>query len=254
MGSLELVVGLLITLLVWTSSIQGAGSSDMVMAPAPIPHPTRTPAAATARDFSDGVHIVGLNGVAPGTYRASEQPGECYWARLSDPAKSDAVISSHRIAEHNAVVTILPSDAGFESRGCGRWSAVTLPDVRTNYVWYSAAVGDGRHIVGESIAPGTYQVTDAGESCHWARLASFARPDAVIDRGPGFDGDLTVTIAFTDAGFESTGCGEWHSLGFNNCLELQAVVPEPDGFEHGHPIYRDWLDDDGDGWACETDQ
>ena len=253
MGSLELVVGLLITLLVWGTTIQGAGSEEMTAPLVQPPYPTPMPAVAPAPDFVDGVHIVGVNGVAPGTYRSSEGQEECYWARLSGLSGSKTAIASKQVAEHGAVATILPSDAGFESRGCGVWSEVALPEVRSNYTWYSGEVDDGLHVVGEDIAPGTYRATNPQDSCRWARLASFARPDDAIDSGPRVAGDVVVTIGFTDVGFESTGCGKWHSLGFNNCRELQAVVPEPEGFERGHPIYRDWLDDDGDGIACEAD-
>lgn len=69
----------------------------------------------------DGTWEVGVD-IEPGTYRNSGSEG-CYWERL-DGFSGD---SSYRIANgfpdgDPDIVTILPSDAGFHSEDCGRWT------------------------------------------------------------------------------------------------------------------------------------
>lgn len=223
-------------------------------APAPVPLvPMPTPETTPVPAFGDGIHTVGAAGVAPGTYRSPDQPGACYWARRSGFGGAGDIIASANIQDYNAVVTILRSDVGFETRGCAPWLKVRMPDVGSNYKTYSARVGDGRHIVGDDIAPGTYRATNQQGSCRWTRLSDFTGIDNIIAHGAVTSAGATVTIAVTDVGFESDGCGEWQSLGFNSCAEMRAVFPYPDGVWRGHPVYAERLDQDGDGQACEVD-
>ncbi|MCY4558568.1 MAG: excalibur calcium-binding domain-containing protein [Chloroflexi bacterium] len=229
---------------------------DVRTLPTPVPvavPPMPTPESTPVPAFGNGVHAVSAAGVAPGTYRSSDQPGACYWARRSGFGGTGDIIASASIQDYNAVVTILRSDVGFETRGCAPWLKVRLPDVGSHYTTYSNRVGDGRHIVGDDIAPGTYRTTNQQGSCRWARLSDFTGIDNVIAHGTVTSADTNVTIAVTDVGFESDGCGEWQSLGFNNCAEMRAVFPYPDGVGRGHPAYAERLDRDGDGRACEVD-
>lgn len=255
MALLVLIAELLIVvaLSLWPAGYGEPGSTQMAEPHSPAAYPAPTPAVAPIPAFGDGVHAVGRSGIAPGTYRSVDQQGECYWARLSGFSGGDDVIATDRISEYNAVATILPTDAGFLSRVCAPWLAVALPDVGENYTYYTGKVGDGLHIVGHDIAPGTYRATNRQGSCRWKRLASFAWPDDVIDSGTATKGDEAVTILVADAGFESSGCGEWISQGFDSCEAMQAAFPFDDGVSRSHPVYKPELDDDGDGIACETE-
>ena len=149
--------------------------------------------------FGDGAHRVGTD-IAPGTYRA---PGgaECRWARLSGFGGSgDDVLGANGASFISQIATIKSSDAGFESHDCGQW---TRSSPRSSGP--STSFGDGTHIVGEDITPGTYRAS-GGTPCYWVRLRDFSG-GSVVDAG--FDTNPTVTIESTDAGFESRRCGQW---------------------------------------------
>jgi hypothetical protein len=69
-------------------------------------------------------------------------------------------------------------------------------------------ITDGVWKVGEEIAPGTYRAPRGG-GCYWARLSGFSGDlDDIIANG-GFSRNQTITIASSDAGFETNGCGDW---------------------------------------------
>jgi hypothetical protein len=72
--------------------------------------PTATP--------GDGVWRVGLD-IQPGTYRSSGGD-PCYWARLYGFA-GNSQTESHLVFGPT-IVTIAPTDVGFESRKCGTWT------------------------------------------------------------------------------------------------------------------------------------
>jgi hypothetical protein len=75
----------------------------------------------------------------------------------------------------------------------------------------SGGVGDGTYMVGTDIKPGTYHTTGAvGGSlgnCYFARLSSTNTSD-IIDNNNS-TGPMTVTIASSDAAFETSGCESW---------------------------------------------
>lgn len=78
--------------------------------------------------------------------------------------------------------------------------------------------GDGDHIVGSDIRPGTYRIRDSASLCYWERLSGFGGTlGEIIANGSG-SGFFTVTIKKGDAGFSSSGCGTWTT-------DLSAVVP-----------------------------
>lgn len=71
-----------------------------------------------------------------------------------------------------------------------------------------AGFGDGTYVVGQEIQPGTYR-TDSGDLCYFARLSGFGGSiDEIIANDNG-SGPQIVTIASTDAGFETARCGDW---------------------------------------------
>ena len=72
--------------------------------------------------------------------------------------------------------------------------------------------GNGVHLVGVDIQPGTYK-SEGADFCYWARLSgtggSFG--ESIANGAP--DGPGVVTSAGSDAAFESSGCGPWRKTG-----------------------------------------
>ncbi|PRQ11630.1 hypothetical protein C1Y63_05485 [Corynebacterium sp. 13CS0277] len=77
--------------------------------------------------FGAGTHRVG-DDIAPGTYRAAHAGESCYWERLSGFTGAFEDIIANDNAQGTAIVTILPSDHGFTSRGCGTWELLDEGD------------------------------------------------------------------------------------------------------------------------------
>ena len=74
--------------------------------------------AAADGSFPDGDYRVGHD-IADGSYQASIT-GSCAWARVSGfTGEASDVIEQ---ASGTATVTIEPSDVGFKSTGCGKWT------------------------------------------------------------------------------------------------------------------------------------
>jgi hypothetical protein len=80
----------------------------------------------------------------------------------------------------------------------------TTPGPKTEF-------GNGTHRVGVDIAPGTY-VAAGGAGCYWERQSVFggSGSDAIIanEFAPN-RGQVVVTIAASDKGFRTSGCGTW---------------------------------------------
>ena len=71
--------------------------------------------------------------------------------------------------------------------------------------------GDGVHVVGVDIAPGTYRGSPSG-SCYWARLSGFSGELDDIIANDNSEAPI-VTISASDVGFESSRCGTWTRIG-----------------------------------------
>jgi hypothetical protein len=71
--------------------------------------------------------------------------------------------------------------------------------------------GDGQYAVPQQVKPGTYS-TEGGESCYWARLKGFSGELDDIAANGTPTGPARVTIARTDKGFGTQGCGEWRKV------------------------------------------
>src|SRR5215203_1029292 len=155
--------------------------------------------------FGNGTHQVGTN-IQPGTYRTREGSPNCYWERLKDFSGDINSILANGNTGAPAIVTIEPTDAGFNSEGCGTWtkdlSAITES---------KASFGAGAYIVGTDIEPGTYR-NSGGTNCYYERLRGFnGGMNAIITNG-NTSNPTIVTIAPTDAGFQSNSCGTWTKL------------------------------------------
>lgn len=162
-------------------------------------------ASSTDASFGDGTYQVGAD-IQPGTYRTREGSPGCYYERLSGFSGEFDDIISNGSTDAPAIVTIKPTDSGFTSQGCGTWtkdlSAITKS--KTSF-------GEGAYIVGTDIEPGTYR-NSGSSGCYYERLNAFTGDfDAIIANGNA-DTPTIVTIAPTDAGFQSNDCGTWTEL------------------------------------------
>src|SRR5439155_26639610 len=85
------------------------------------------PAAATSVErFSNGIFQVGPD-VRPGTYRTRGGGDGCYFARLKGFSGSLEDVLANDSAVGPAVVTILPTDRGFQSDNCSTWTTDLSP-------------------------------------------------------------------------------------------------------------------------------
>jgi hypothetical protein len=110
----------------------GSGSDDPTPTPTDTPAPTTAPRPTAtfpptpccARTFGDGTYRVGID-IPPGTFRTEGTfytAGQCVWQRLSGFSGSlDDQIEIGGTESSRPIVTILPSDAGFSTEGCGTW-------------------------------------------------------------------------------------------------------------------------------------
>jgi hypothetical protein len=73
--------------------------------------------------FGDGTYIVGVD-ISPGTWRAGGG-GSCYWERRRGFGGSITDIIANNFGGGSQVVTIGPSDKGFQSKDCGVWTKIS---------------------------------------------------------------------------------------------------------------------------------
>jgi hypothetical protein len=155
--------------------------------------------------FGDGTYQVGTD-VQPGTYRTREGSTNCYYERLKDFTGGMNSIIANGNTNAPAIVTIKITDAGFNSQGCGTWtkdlSAITAS--KTSF-------GAGTYIVGTDFEPGTYR-SSGGNNCYYERLRDFTGGMNSIIANGNTNNPTIVTIAPTDAGFQSQNCGTWTKL------------------------------------------
>jgi hypothetical protein len=149
-----------------------------------------------------GMFRVGSD-IQPGTYRTT---GGGYWARLSCAGGDFNCIIANNNASGQDYVTILASDAYFESSRMGTWipeSALTP----TNATTFN---GSGMYKVNFDILPGTYQSSGGG---YFARLSCATGDfDCIIANGNP-RANVYITIDPTDSYFESSRNGTWIRVG-----------------------------------------
>jgi len=86
-------------------------------------------------------------------------------------------------------------------------------------------IGDGTHVVGTGIQPGTYQNSDSSQGCYWERLSGFGGTvEEIIANGFTY-GPAVVTVSSTDAGFTSARCGFWTQVA--NAPTVAPTVVQP---------------------------
>lgn len=110
---------------------QGVSDADLATIPEAVPWPDGVlgvsgwaPPAIPPRptaSFGDGTYRVGPD-IAPGTYRADNPGGTCYWARLRGFSGTLAEIAANETPKGPAIATILDTDVGFVAKRCGTWT------------------------------------------------------------------------------------------------------------------------------------
>ena len=73
--------------------------------------------------FSDGTYRVGAD-IQAGTYRSTATTTNCYWKRLRGFSGSSSDIIANYFGNGPTIVTISPTDVGFESSRCGGWEKI----------------------------------------------------------------------------------------------------------------------------------
>jgi hypothetical protein len=123
-------------------------------------------------------------------------------------------------------------------------SMATVADARPLF-------GDGSWIVGDDINPGTYRTRIAVEGCYWERLSGFSGNLSDVIANDFTSAPAVITIGASDAGFTSSGCGDWTT-------DLSAITDNPTSpFSDGTYIVGvdiapgTWRASSGDGcyWA-----
>jgi hypothetical protein len=96
----------------------------------PVPEPTQEPAKLEEPDgsFGSGTMVVGKD-IQPGRYKSAGATGSlCYYVRLKGFSGEMGDIISNELAQPDdgaVIVNIKKTDAGFQSKGCDRWSPMT---------------------------------------------------------------------------------------------------------------------------------
>lgn len=172
------------------------------------PPPTTTTTLPPSASFGSGTWIVGSE-VPAGTYRNSGGSG-CYWARLSGFGGTLDEIIANNFDDVINIVTISPTDRGFESSGCGTWRN----NFGTRTSSPTAAHGGGHFVIGTEVAAGTWRNSTSTNSCYWERLRGYSGQLADIISNNFSYSIQTVTISSSDVGFYASGsCGTWTYLG-----------------------------------------
>lgn len=89
-----------------------------------------------------------------------------------------------------------------------------------------AHFGDGTFQVGKDIQPGTYRTRVGSSNCYYERLKGFGGTVDDIIANNNTNAPAIVTIATTDMGFTSQGCGTW-------TMDLSQITKSQTSFGDG---------------------
>ena len=183
---------------------------------------------APATEFGDGSYLVGVH-VQPGSYTStSVDGGSCTWMRTAPFTPESGDVTGGYTSEGNQIVTILDSDSGFYSSGCGQWRLMTENVAMAAVV--SDTIGAGTYAVGMHIEPGLYTASGTdGEYCSWEVLSGFTgRDQDVLSSGVGLLRGI-VEITVDTVGFRSKSCEEWEQVTFDDSGNAGADARFGDG-------------------------
>ena len=168
--------------------------------------------------FDDGVYVV-HNDISSGTYIADGIEDEiCYWSRLTGFDGDAFNRMNVYVSKGQAIATILDSDVGFRSFGCGTWRQMSEGvendgiDGMSDSGSEATIFADGTYRVGIDVAPGIYIAADSTRStCRWRRLRDFTWTSGVIVESLAY-GIKIAEVGENDLGFTSSGCGRWEPV------------------------------------------
>jgi hypothetical protein len=167
--------------------------------------PSGTPAAVVAQAFTPTDALSAM-------WRYDNRQGQFAGFSPSFPAVSD--LTSVNLLD--AVFLCVTADAALTrpvpgGAGSAAAPSPTPPAAPAPAPVAASSFGSGTQVVGTDIQPGTYRARDARGSCYWERLSGFGGTLDEIIANDNPPGPAVVTIAPTDAGFNSTRCGAWTS-------------------------------------------
>jgi hypothetical protein len=170
--------------------------------------------------FGDGTFSVGPGPTqaTPGTYVSTGGP-DCNWQRTDNfSGLFSSVISSDFLSGPD-VVTILPTDAGFNSQGCGLWTPLPASGPQLT------SFNNGAYAVGINIAAGTYSAP-GGSGCYWEEDSNFLwTGSSIIDNGFS-SGPVTITLSPGTVAFKTQRCGTWTMMPAYNTYGNCYLNPE----------------------------
>ena len=129
------------------------------------------------------------------------------------PADTAAVVA----ADAPTTVTLL---GGAGVLGAGVESLTTCAAPSPTPPPTGVSFGDGTHVIGSSLPAGTYRTRANVSGCYWERLSGFSGNLSDVIANDFSNVHQVVSIAPTDAGFSTKGCGTWTS-------NLSALTTSP---------------------------
>jgi len=152
------------------------------------------------------------------TLRTSDNRVQILAEAITRPEQLDTT-TAHRISRIKEMIPILCPDqsstvqqAGEEFNlypGAQLVTPTTKPVIAptTPPVVPKSKFGNGKFLVGDDIMPGTYAINRKVTDCYWER--SDAQGNIIDNNFISIAPSITVTVGVNDAGFTSTGCGNW---------------------------------------------
>lgn len=170
-----------------------------------------TPASYPIGSFSgSGTFRVGID-IAPGTYRSSPTSDwGGYWARLSCATGAFECIRANELTSGSSYVTILPSDAFFETTRMNQW----IPESALSGALATSFSGTGMYKVGFDVVPGTYRAAaDSSLGGYWSRMSCATGELECIITNELTTGSAIVEILPTDTFFITNRHDTWNKIG-----------------------------------------
>lgn len=153
-------------------------------------------------DFQMGLCTTLRNGGQPASamwpaQSAAEVLREGWGVGQTDPNVSSSTKTKGEVAEKVIIPIMCPDQTHvIADAKAGNYTE----ELRT-------AFPNGKYIVGQDIAPGTYTISTRVSDCYWER--SDAQGNTIDNNFISVSPSVTVTIEPTDGGFTSERCGNW---------------------------------------------
>lgn len=156
-------------------------------------------------DFQMGLCTTLRNGGKPASamwpaQSAAEVLREGWGVGLNDPSMGSSMKTKGEVAEKVIIPIMCPDQTHvIADAKAGNYTK----ELRT-------AFPNGKYIVGQDIAPGTYTISTRVSDCYWER--SDAQGNTIDNNFISVAPSVTVTIGPTDGGFTSERCGNWKMM------------------------------------------